>query len=342
MNEEHIKVSVLIPVYGVEKYIEKCVKSLFEQTIQEGIEFIFVDDATPDNSISIIERTLLDYPQRINQVRIIHNKKNLGLADTRVVALKAARGEYVIHCDSDDWVDVTMYEKLYQEALLSNADIVGCNSIHVFKKGETVNKENFLLPKNILLSKLIKRKGVIDGYLWNRLIRRDFYIRHMFKARSRTTLFEDMAVTVPMHALSDKVAYVNESLYYYRRTDDSTMSAELSEGNIRSAVGVLMDLFNTPSLQNWQSEIQYRMRSMLFNRLYPVNKEKAVAWMNVEYKLIKEFGVPLLLNDKIRINLIERGYFRTHNLYQWTSSLFRFQYWKYLFERVMKKSRNIK
>ena len=110
------KVSVIIAVYGAEKYIEKCARSLFEQTLDD-IEYIFVDDCTPDKSMDILISVLSDYPNRNNQINIIHNLTNLGLGSTHTIGMKAATGDYLIHCDPDDWVEHNMYELLYNKPM---------------------------------------------------------------------------------------------------------------------------------------------------------------------------------------------------------------------------------
>lgn len=102
---ERPKISVIIPVYGVERYIEQCACSLFEQTMQDGIEFIFVDDCSPDKSIEILENVLREYPHREQQVKIIRHTENQGLGGARKTGMEYATGEYIIHCDSDDWVE---------------------------------------------------------------------------------------------------------------------------------------------------------------------------------------------------------------------------------------------
>ena len=110
------KVSVIIAVYGAEKYIERCARSLFEQTLND-IEYIFVDDCSPDKSIEILISVLDDYPHRKKQVRIIRNHSNLGVGGTRTVGMKAATGDYLIHCDPDEGVEHNMYELLYNKAI---------------------------------------------------------------------------------------------------------------------------------------------------------------------------------------------------------------------------------
>src|SRR5574344_2358361 len=109
------KVSIIIPIYNVEKYIEKCARSLFEQT-EEDLEFIFVNDCTRDCSMQILNEVIKDYPSRKNQIKIITNEINQGLPFTHQRGQKEATGEYIIHCDSDDWVDINMYRMLYEKA----------------------------------------------------------------------------------------------------------------------------------------------------------------------------------------------------------------------------------
>ena len=117
------KISIIIPIYNVAKYIEKCVCSLMEQTLDD-IEYIFVNDCTLDNSIEILQKTLEKYPNRKDSCKIIHHDTNKGPAVTRNTGLELAIGEYIAFCDSDDWVEITMYEELYNKAKKENADIV--------------------------------------------------------------------------------------------------------------------------------------------------------------------------------------------------------------------------
>lgn len=98
------KVSVIIPIYRVEPYIERCARSLMEQTMRECIEFIFINDATPDGSMRLLKQVLDDYPARASQIRIINHNENKGIAYTRSEGIKEAKGQYIGWCDSDDCV----------------------------------------------------------------------------------------------------------------------------------------------------------------------------------------------------------------------------------------------
>ena len=105
------KVSVIIPVYNAGKYIERCVRSLFEQTLDD-IEYIFVDDCSPDDSMDVLQKVLSEYPQRKENVTLIRHKANTGQSGARKSGMHVAKGEYIIHCDADDWVDLDMYERM--------------------------------------------------------------------------------------------------------------------------------------------------------------------------------------------------------------------------------------
>lgn len=119
-------VSVIVPIYGVERFIEQCVRTLMDQTLRD-IEYVFVDDCTPDNSMEILGRVIQDYPYRKGHVKVLHNKKNQGIALTRKTGIKECTGEYIIQVDPDDYVSLDYCEKLYATASKKHADIVWCD-----------------------------------------------------------------------------------------------------------------------------------------------------------------------------------------------------------------------
>ena len=118
-----MRISVLVPVYGVERYIEECAVSLFEQTY-ENLEYIFVDDYTPDDSVNILLNVIEHYEKRKEQVRIIRHDYNRGLGAARATALEAASGDFVIAVDSDDKLAIDAIEKLCRLQQTVDADIV--------------------------------------------------------------------------------------------------------------------------------------------------------------------------------------------------------------------------
>lgn len=205
------KVSVVIPIYKAEKFIEKCCRSLFEQTLDD-IEYIFIDDCTPDRSIDIINQTLNNYPNRIQQVNIIKHHTNKGVAISREEGNEFANGEYIIHCDSDDWVDTHAYETMYKEAIIHNADIVICSYITVIngkynKTKYSIKEEN---KENLYFG-----TRPFYGAVWNKLISRNLYKEHDIHIFEGINMSEDLGLTLRLRYFSKKTIIIDKPLYYH-------------------------------------------------------------------------------------------------------------------------------
>ena len=156
------KVSVIVLIYNTGKFLERCVRSLMEQTLTD-IEYVFVDDASTDNSLTVLEKTLADYPDRKPFVKLIRNEHNLGQAASRIEAIKITTGEYVIHCDSDEYVDKRMYEVLYNKAVNEHLDMVCCDFFRTDGKQSNVScqgqvADSLSFMKDILIGS--KRIGI--------------------------------------------------------------------------------------------------------------------------------------------------------------------------------------
>lgn len=221
-------VSVIVPVYNVALYIERCVRSLMEQTI-EDIEFIFVNDATPDNSVEILQRILVEYPNR--KCRIIENNKNKGLAESRFVGFDAAEGKYIYHCDSDDWLELDMLKIMSDEAERENADIVMCAITKESAAGSIVMDFPYL-EENVDNGLLSLR--LFDQYaaIWNKLVRRSLYEEYAITNYYGINMMEDTALTYRLRYYSKKTLIVNESLYHYNRMNTSSMCATINDKSI--------------------------------------------------------------------------------------------------------------
>lgn len=118
-------VSVIVPVYNVEQYIKGCAQSLFEQTLN-SVEYIFIDDCSPDNSITLVKDVLKQYPNRKDSVIFYRMPQNSGLPMVRKRGIELSSGEYIIHCDSDDTIETNMLEVMYNTAKQGNYDLVTC------------------------------------------------------------------------------------------------------------------------------------------------------------------------------------------------------------------------
>ncbi len=225
--DKKYKVSVIVPIYGVEQYIEKCARSLFEQTL-DSVEFIFVNDCTKDRSIEILERVIEDYSNRKSDICIIHNSENKKLAATRDVGLKLAKGEYVLNCDSDDWVERNMLEVMYNKAIECDADIVCCEGFKVGINGKELMKYDY--DEEVGGDKL-RQLYLYDHYtaIWNKLIKRSLFIDNNIWHYDGVNMGEDSAVTIRLRCFSKKTIVVHQPLYYYNRLNITSMCAVYNE-----------------------------------------------------------------------------------------------------------------
>ncbi len=223
-------VSVLVPVWNVEKYIERCARSIFEQTY-DNLEIIFVDDYTPDNSIQIIERILLEYPQRVKQTQIIHHEHNRGLSAARNTAVDACNGEFIFHVDSDDWVELNAIELLLKKQQETDADIVtGRAYVHFSDSLLERNVSGVMLKRNETIMALLERR--ISVSIWRRLIRSSLYKSNNIRCIEGVNMEEDYQIIVPLFYCSSIVAGITDVIYHYDRTNANSYVNNIHHNNV--------------------------------------------------------------------------------------------------------------
>lgn len=222
-----MSISVVIPFFKVAPFIERCATALMEQTLQD-VEFIFVDDASPDESRTILEGVLAKYPER--NARIITHPVNQGLPAARNTGLAEACGDYIWHCDSDDWPEVTMLEKIYTAAVEKDADIVYCDFFLSFESGERyMSNPTFSTGDDLL------RKGFLAGStkynVWNKLIRKDLYDKTGIRFPAGHGMGEDMTV-IRLATEAKRVTHVPEALYHYVKLNMNAFSNTFSQRHL--------------------------------------------------------------------------------------------------------------
>ena len=214
------KVSFVVAVYGVEDYIEECVRSLYGQTL-EDIEVVLVDDCTPDKSIEIALKVLDEFPHRKEQVKVVRHERNQGQQAGRKSGVAAATGEYVIYIDGDDWVETCMAEKMYNKAVEENADMVLCG---FWRYGR--NDRHYQLP--LPLDSLGDTETIKDATLgrvgwpnvWCRMIRREILSSDKMVWPTATHA-EDVVISAVTTYYSQTITFVDEPLYHYRYNSHS-------------------------------------------------------------------------------------------------------------------------
>lgn len=238
-------ISVIVPVFKVGNFIERCACSLFEQTLKD-IEYIFVNDATPDDSIKVLKSCVERYPDRKNRIVILTHEHNLGLPAARNTGLGVATGDYVFHCDSDDFVEPTMLEEMYNAAKDKNADIVYCDFYLSFEKNERCMSN----PAYVTAEEML-REGLLGGNMkynvWNKLVRKSLYSENGIIFPAGHAMGEDMTM-IRLAACAKTIAYVPKAFYHYVKLNSNAYTATMSEKhmedirfNVDQTVGFLQD-----------------------------------------------------------------------------------------------------
>ena len=208
-------VSVIVPVYNVEAYIRQCAVSLFNQS-WPAIEFIFVDDGSADRSVDILISTLEEYPGRETATKIIR-RDHKGLPETRMAGLAEATGEWIIHVDSDDWVEPDYISSLVTKAVEEDADVVYCDYINEGgRKPLKIEVEGEFFPPDGRGAVKAMHNSIIRAYMWNKLIKRDLYdLENMIVPEYG--FHEDIVFQTQILYDAKKCRHVNRPLYHYRR-----------------------------------------------------------------------------------------------------------------------------
>lgn len=213
------KISVIIPVYNDEAHVGRSVESVCAQTIASQLEIIIVDDGSPDNSVATA-RGVLERHSMLNQAKLLLLKANHGVANARKAALESATGEYVMFCDSDDWMEPRMCEMMLSKAETEGCDMVVCDYNSVC--GDKVEAIGPCFKENFLQQLILCR---VTGSLWNKLVRASILRRADFIYPDHD-FSEDHAYCIQLAIFADKIGYVQMPLYNYVKRQDSLVRSQ--------------------------------------------------------------------------------------------------------------------
>lgn len=257
------KISICVPIYGVEKYIERCAISLFEQTYK-NIEYIFINDCTKDNSIKVLEETIKKYPDRQQQVKIINHPINKGLAVSRNTGVANSTGEFIMHVDSDDYIDKDTVQKAVQKQSEDNADIISFGCYREYRNNTIIQlPPEFNSPEDMCL-KLIEKK--INIGIWGRLYRLSLYTDNNIRVKENINVAEDYQVSPILAYYAQKVSYIQEPLYHYNLCNPSSYVNSYSEKRISdvfASFNVLKDFFQEKD-DKFRNAIKYSEVNILY------------------------------------------------------------------------------
>lgn len=232
-----VKVSVVIPVYNMEKYLARCMDSVLAQTLKE-LEIILVDDGGSDGSVSMCD----EYGKKYKNVKVLH-KENGGLTSAWKAGSEAATGSYIGYVDSDDFVEPDMFERLYEEAKKEDADIACCGLKHIYESGNHQEwKEQMEFPHQVFTVDTLKEQVfpilINDGSFMGRhlqpnrvtkIVKRELVVKNLPMCDDRVSIGEDYQFSLCMFLDAKKVVIVKDFFPYYYYMNDSSMTMKYDE-----------------------------------------------------------------------------------------------------------------
>lgn len=302
-------VSIIVPVYGVEKYVDKCVESLVFQTYKD-IEVIFVDDCTPDRSVDVINNTVKHLSASDFNYKILHHDKNRGLSAARNTGVSAAKGDYIMHVDADDWIEPEMVASMVETARTSKADIVICGAYVVRNSGKKQSLPNPNIDKGKLIEDILYKNT--PGSMWAKLIDRNLYDSHAdVWSIEGINHGEDYATMPRLLYYAGSVAYVLKPLYNYNLTNVGSYTNNFSKKSMESmlrADGVLEDFFTDKVSKSVINRMKLRTKLGIIKRGNPsLYKDLVRIYNDIPKSDIRS----LSLTDRILLAVIGRGFDKT-------------------------------
>lgn len=259
------KISIIVPVYNVEKYLEKCLDSLVNQTLND-IEIILINDGSTDKSQNIINTYVNEYPNLIK----CFIKENGGMSDARNLGLKNATSEYISFIDSDDYIEKDMLEKMYNKAKENNYDIVFCN-VNIIYPDKTILKKSELVHTINKLNINNKKHLLLNCYpvVWNKIYRKDFLLNNTYEKEGlfkKGVWFEDARMLYKMIPHINSASVVDENFYnYIQRPKSITYTYSERLYDILSNLDNIIDYYKEHNLYNeYKDELEYIYVNYLF------------------------------------------------------------------------------
>ena len=285
-------ISVIVPVYKVEKYLEKCIESIIKQTYT-NLQIILVDDGSPDNCGKICD----EYAKKDLRIEVIH-KANGGLSDARNVGISKAKGRYIGFVDSDDYIKEDMYEILLNLIKKYDADVSICNLYDVIDGNECIrNKENGIreysrldILKEVLLDKNIQ------SYAWNKLYEKELFDEIKYPIGKK---YEDIGTTFYLFEKCNKIVVTSEPEYYYLKRADSLVN-NVTESTILDYTEIIIQryLYIKQNIKELRKYNNYYLAKTLITAHNDIeNLENISEEMQQRYKKLYELVLEIIKSN---------------------------------------------
>lgn len=293
------KVSVIIPFHNVEKYFEKCINSLFNQTLQE-IEFIFVNDFSNDRSEEILFNMLSKRPYLKDKVKIIPNNYEKGVANARLSGIKASKGDYLIHCDADDYIEPQMYSVMYGEAIRTGADITICDFILEEDNISLIYKTGKYDTPHAMLLNWYKENNTFPS-LCNKLVKRNLIFDNSIFPFPNCNYGEDFGCVVRFLYYAKSLTFVNQLFYHYNKHQGSLTTTPLTKEKFYERVEItnrIIPIFKEKKFKNFKNILKMNIK-LKGKGLFKHNLDE---WFDLYQECHKY--IPYLTNESIKSRIL--------------------------------------
>lgn len=289
-------ISVIVPCYNVELYLDKCVQSIVDQSYQ-NLEIFLVDDGATDSTPKLCD----EWSLKDDRIKVIH-KSNGGLSDARNVAIDVANGEYLVFIDSDDYVSIDYVESLYNLLVKSNADISVCSYMPFYEGTQPENKKveeaDLLVSSDKAIELMFYQKN-FDNTAWGKLYKRYLFenIRYPYGL-----IYEDLALTYKLFAKSQKIAFTSAKNYFYLIRSNSLDGGSITPRRYESALTILKQLYDDKNefSKEVKRAFECRILSFAFHILLQLqNNEKEKQEKLLEY--VKKYRMSVFFNSHARL-----------------------------------------
>ena len=264
-------ISVIAPIYGVEKYIVQFAESLLGQTY-DNIQFIFVNDGSKDSSIELLEGLINGKYISLKDKITIVNKENQGLPAARCTGMEYATGDYVLHVDSDDWLERDAIEQIASVAAETDSEVIYFDFYKEYSTRSKLDKEReySVQTKMKYISGMLNYKAY--GYVWNKCVKRSLYLNNDIRFPAYG-MHEDIYLMSQLLFVAESIVHLPSALYHYRRDNPGSISAAKRKNRRRDSALNMMDLYERYKSDLENSPIRDSYGEILFR----------TGWLSLRY-----------------------------------------------------------
>ena len=291
-------ISIIVPVYNVEKYLERCLGSIYNQKFSGIFEVIAVEDCSTDNSLNVLKEYQVNNPELI----VVEHEVNKRLARARATGMKAAKGEYVMHVDSDDWLLPNALEKLYAKCKETDADVLAYNYIIVNDKEEKIYPSK--IKEEIITTDKLKAQHLFFGSCWTKIVKRSLTEDMIYSTADAPKSTEDLIYCTEILLRAEKICLFPQNFYAYFNNSSSITNSTKPYGYLSNQVIILNNLDKITSRYKPNKEFQNNLLNYFEKWIY-LAVCKIHFWSSKDLKITQElfekfFEISILDSNRIK------------------------------------------